>query len=80
MKKHIPQKKISSRWNLPWITTDNNEKKKKNGHSWRRYLKLNQLVKNSLETAHRNYVDKNKENPKRFDGYIKHKKSGTKKI
>jgi hypothetical protein len=23
----------------------------------RRYLKLNQLVKNSLETAHRNYVD-----------------------
>ena len=32
-------------------------KKKKNGHSWRRYLKLIQLVKNSLETPHRNYVD-----------------------
>jgi hypothetical protein len=53
MKKHIPQKKISSRWNLPWITTEINKlirkkrraynagKKKKNGHSWRRYLKLN---------------------------------------
>jgi hypothetical protein len=90
MKKHIPQKKISSRWNLPWITTEikrlirkkrrayNAGKKKKNGHSWRRYLKLNQLVNNSLETAHRNYVDKIKENPKRFDGYIKHNKSGTK--
>jgi hypothetical protein len=22
MKKHIPQKKISSRWNVPWITTE----------------------------------------------------------
>ena len=43
MKKHIPQKKISSRWNLPWITTEikklirkkrrayNAGKKKKNG-------------------------------------------------
>ena len=97
MKKHIPQKKISSRWNLPWITTEINKlirkkrraynagKKKKNGHSWRRYLKLNQLVKNSLETAHRNYVDNMlntdiKENPKQFYGYIKHKKSGTSNI
>ena len=43
MKKHIPQKKISSRWNVPWITTEikklirkkrrayNVGKKKKNG-------------------------------------------------
>ena len=42
-------------------------------------------IKNSLETAHRNYVDNLlntdiKENPKRFYGYIKPKKSGTSNI
>jgi hypothetical protein len=37
---------ISLATNLSWITTEIKRlnKKKKNGHSWRRYLKLNQLV------------------------------------
>ena len=69
MDRHIPQKKITSRWNLPWITTDIKRlcrrkkrawdagKRNHNSHAWKRYLKLNHQVKVSLEKAHRDYID-----------------------
>ena len=69
MDKHIPQKKITSRWNLPWITTDIKRlcrrkkrgwdagKHHRNSHAWKRYLKLNKQVKDMLQKAHRDYID-----------------------
>jgi len=69
MKKHIPQKKITSRWNLPWFNQEtkrlcqkkkrawNQGKHNRNSHAWQRYLKLSKLVKDALEKAHREYFD-----------------------
>ena len=69
MDRHIPQKKITFRWNLPWMTSDIKRlyrRKKRawdagrhhiNSHAWKRYLKLNHQVKVSLERAHRDYID-----------------------
>ena len=68
-KKNIPQKKVSSRWNLLWITPEIKRlcrkkkrgwdagKRNRNSHAWKRYQKLSKLVKESLENAHRTYVD-----------------------
>ena len=69
MKKNIPQKKVSSRWNLPWMTPEIKRlcrkkkrawdagKRNRNSHAWKRYQKLSKLVKESLENSHRTYVD-----------------------
>ena len=97
MDTHIPQKKITSRWNLPWITADIKRlcrrkkrawdagKRNHNSHAWKRYLKLNQQVKVSLQRAHRDYIDNIlnvniTENPKKVYSYIKQKKSGESSI
>ena len=69
MKKNIPQKKVSSRWNLPWMTSEIKSfcrkkkrawdagKRHRNSHAWKRYQKLSKLVKECLENSHRTYVD-----------------------
>ena len=71
IKRNIPQKKIPSRWNLPWMTPEIKRlhvcrKKKRawdagrhnrNSHYWKRYLKLSKLVKDSIQESHRTYVD-----------------------
>ena len=69
MKKNIPKKKVSSRWNLPWMTPVIKRlcrkkkrawdagKRNRNSHAWKRYQKLSKLVKESLENSHRSYVD-----------------------
>ena len=69
IKKNIPQKKITSRWNLPWMTTEIKRlcrKKKRawdagrhnrNSHSWKRNIKLSKLVKDAIQESHRTYVD-----------------------
>ena len=97
MDTHIPQKKITSRWNLSWITTNIKRlcrrkkrawdagKRNHNSHAWKRYLKLNQQVKVSLQRAHRDYIDNIlnvniTENPKKVYSYIKQKKSGESSI
>ena len=97
MDRHIPQKKITSRWNLPWITVDIKglwRRKKRawdagkhnlNSHAWKRYLKLDQQVKVSLQRAHRDYIDNIlnvnfTENPKKVYSCIEQKKSGESSI
>ena len=96
MDKHIQQKKIISRWNLPWITTDIKRlcrRKKRawdagrhhhNSHAWKRYLKLSKQVKDSLQRAPRDYIDilntNITENPKKVYSYIKQKKAGESSI
>ena len=69
MKKNIPQKKVSSRWNLPWMTPEIKRlcrkkkrawdagKRNRNSHAWKRYQKLSKLVKEYLQNSHRTYVD-----------------------
>ncbi|MEW8547660.1 MAG: reverse transcriptase family protein [Candidatus Thiodiazotropha sp.] len=97
MKKNIPQKKITSRWNLPWMTPEikrlcrkkkrawDDGKHNRNSHSWNRYLKLNKLVKQSIQESHRSYIDNIlnnsiNENPKKFYSYMKQKKAGQSNI
>ena len=96
MDRHIPQK-IASKWNLPWMTTDIKRlcRRKKsawdagrhhrNSHGWKRYLKLSKQVIDSLQRAHRDYIDNIlnmniTENPKEIYSYMKQKKSGQSSI
>jgi hypothetical protein len=69
MEKNIPTKKITSRWNLPWITPDTRRlcqqkkrawdsgKHNRNSHAWKIYLALNKKVKDTIQEAHRKYFD-----------------------
>ena len=69
IKKNIPQKKITSRWNLLWMTPEIKRlcrKKKRawdagrhnrHSHSWKRYLKLSKLAKEAIQESHRTYVN-----------------------
>ena len=57
MKINIPQKKITSRWILPWLTPEIKRlyrgkkrawdagKHNRNSHSWKRFLKISKKVK-----------------------------------
>ncbi|EDO34832.1 predicted protein, partial [Nematostella vectensis] len=68
MKKHIPQKNISGRWNLPWITSSikrlirkkqrlyNHAKHCNNHAAWKKFKDLRKLVKKKLAKAHSEYV------------------------
>ena len=68
IKRNIPQKKITSRWNLPWMTPEIERlcrKKKRawdagrhntNSHCRKRYLKLSKLVKDTIQEPHRTYM------------------------
>ena len=69
IKINIPQKKITSRWILPWLTPEIKRlcrrkkrawdagKHNRNSHSWKRFLKIRKRVKKSLEDSHRTYID-----------------------
>ena len=69
MEKNIPTKKITSRWNLPWITPDirrlrqqkkgawDSGKHNRNSHAWKRYLALSKKVTDAIQEAHRKYFD-----------------------
>ena len=69
MDRHISQEKITSRWNLAWMTTDikhlcrrkktarDADRHHRNSHAWKRYLKLSKQVKYSRQRAHRDYID-----------------------
>ena len=65
IKRNIPQKKITSRWYLPWMTPETKRlchKKKRawvagrhtrNSHYLKRHHKLSKLVKDTIQESHR---------------------------
>ena len=69
MNRHIPQKKITSRWNLAWITPGirrmirqkkrawKSGKHNKESKGWKRFLVLEKEVKEAIQKAHRSYID-----------------------
>jgi hypothetical protein len=64
---HIPRKKITSRWNLPWMTPSvrrlcrlkkrkwTKAKKTKKTEDWKNYKTTEKNVKQEIEKAHREY-------------------------
>jgi hypothetical protein len=68
--KHIPRKKMTSRWNLPWMTPSvrrlctlkkrkwKKAKKTKKTEDWKNYKTTEKNVKREIEKAHREYRDK----------------------
>jgi hypothetical protein len=69
MGKNIPTKKITSRWNLPWIIPDirrlcqqkkrawDSGKHNRNSHAWKRYIALSKKVKDAIQETYRKYFD-----------------------
>ena len=65
---HIPKKKLSSRWNLPWLTNSikrmvrkkqrlyNKAKRTKNATVWKKFKNVRKQIKKQLATAHDDYV------------------------
>ena len=68
VKKNIPQKTTSRRWNLPYITTNikrlintkkklyNNAKKTQSETDWSRFKKIRKHIKSRLREAHDDYI------------------------
>lgn len=66
---HIPQKKITSHWNLPWFAKEIRRlcqrkirawklsQQNRNSYYWKRYLELSKKVKHAIESAQRDYFD-----------------------
>ena len=87
--KHIPQKKLSGRCNLPWLSTDIKRdirrkqrafnKVKNKERDWGHYRAIRKHIKRQLAIAHDSYIKdlleiQPQEKPKRFWSYIKSKK------
>ena len=65
---HIPQKKLSSRWSLPWLNNSikrmirkkqrlyNKAKRTGNATDWRNFKIIRKQIKSQLTTAHDEYV------------------------
>ena len=87
MKKNIPQKKITSRWNFPWMIPQIKRLCRKNKRAWDAGIQNitetatpGSVTLNSIQESYRTYVDNilntsTNENPKKLYSYIKQKKS-----
>ena len=65
---HIPQKNISGRWNVPWLTTSikrltrkkqrlyNKARRTGDPGDWKKFKELRKHVKKQLSVAHNEYV------------------------
>ena len=68
MRKHIPQKRLSTRWNVPWITGNirrkikkkqkayNKAKKSKKEADWKEFRDIRRSIKCEMKSAHNEYV------------------------
>ena len=68
MNSHIPQKKLSGRWNIPWLTASirkmirkkqrlyNKAKMSQCIGDWTKFRRLRKVIKESLSEAHHNYI------------------------
>ena len=70
IRNHIPQKNISGRWNVPWLTTSikrltrkkqrlyNKARRTNNPSDWKKFKELRKHIKKQLSVAHNEYVSK----------------------